>query len=128
MADNNSTGKIISKETADQDFGRPTFSVLMSSEQLQGLASKTTNLLMFDFIDERLIILGDDRNLLYPDGAHFLPEDVFKVYSKEKVLELMETGGESDNFVEIRTDNVTITNGDYTLEFGTFCPPWCGSV
>lgn len=128
MADNNSTGKIISKETADQDFGRPTFSVLMSSEQLQGLASKTTNLLMFNFIDERLIILGDDRNPLYPDGAHVPPETEFKVYSREKVLELMETGGESDTFVEIRTDNVTITNGDYTLEFGAFCPPWCSSV
>ena len=128
MADNNSTGKIISKENADQDFGRPTFSVLMSSQQLQGLASKTTNLLMFNFIDERLIILGDDRKPLYPDGVQVPPESVFKVYSKERVLELMETGGEEDNFIEVRTDNVTITNGDYTLEFGTFCPPWCSTV
>jgi hypothetical protein len=87
----------------------------------------TTNLLMFNIINEKLIILGDERKPLYPEG-YVVPADViFRVYSKEKVFELLDTGSESNNFVEIRGGIITVTNGDYTLEFGSLCPPWCSS-
>jgi len=125
MAENNSWGEIISRETADHDFGKAALSVLISSEQLQSLAAKTLNLLMFNIIDDRLIILGDQRKTLYPDGYIPPPQTIFKVYSKDKVLELIKAGGETNNFIEYRTDNITITNGDYTLEYGALCPPWC---
>ena len=125
MAENYSAGDIISKETANEDFGTASFSVLMSSDQLQSFASKTQNLLMFQFINEKLIILGDDRKPLYPEGFMSPADTVFKVYSKPKVLELIQIGGNDNNFIELRTDTLTITNGDYTLEFGSLCPPWC---
>jgi hypothetical protein len=125
MAENYSAGEIIPKETANEDFGMASFSSLMSSAQIKSIASKTQNLLMFNFIDDKLIILGDYRKPLYPERIIISADTIFKVYSKAKVLELISTGGNDNNFIELRADKITITNGDYTLEFGSLCPPWC---
>jgi hypothetical protein len=125
MPDNNSAGQVITKETADRDFGKASFSQMISSDQLKEMAAKTTKLLMFSFINQKLYILADERKPLFPEGAT-VPEDrVFRVYSKDKVLELIKSGGRNDNSIELRGDLLTVTNGNYTLEFGSFCPPWC---
>lgn len=125
MPDNNSAGKVITKETADKDFGEASYSQMISSDQLKELAAKTTKLLMFSFISQKLYILGDERKPLFPEGAAVPKDIVFRVYLKDKVLELIKSGGSNDNFVELRGELLTVTNGNYTLEFGSFCPPWC---
>lgn len=125
MAESNTWGDIISRESADQEFGEATVSKEISSDLLHSLADQTTNLLMFKIIDNSIFVLGDNRRPLYPDGYVPPAETEFKVYSKEKVLELMESGGDTNNFIEVRGENTTITNGDYTLEYGALCPPWC---
>ena len=125
MAEEFSAGEIITKETADRDFGEVSFSLIISSDQLKQLAAKTSKLLMFNFINKSLVILGDDRKPLYPEETAVSAVPVFTVYSKEKVLELIKTGGDNNNFVELRSEKLTITNGNATLEFGSFCPPWC---
>lgn len=125
MAENFSAGDIIPKETANENFGTASFSVLMSSDQLQSLASMTQNLLMFQIINEKLIILGDNKKTLFPEDFLVPAFTVFKVFSKAKVLELIQSGGNDNNSIERRTGTLTITNGDYTLEFGSLCPPWC---
>ena len=127
MADNQSFGEIISKNEADQQFGSADTSQIIDSIRLQQIAGMSSNLLMFNIINGKLIILGDKREILYPEGYSVAAETVFKVYSKTKVLELMETGGAEDNFVEFRGETLTITNGDSCLEFGSLCPPVCGS-
>jgi len=125
MTENDQWGKIISKETANQDFGPAVFSISVTSEQMKSFASKTSFLLMFKIIDNRLFILGDDRKPIYPEGEVPPQETVFKVFSKDKIRELLDTGGDTNNFVELRADTLTITNSDKTLEFGSMCPPWC---
>lgn len=127
MAENYSEGDIISNESANEEFGTASLSASISSDQLQSIALKTQNLLMFKFLNEKLIILGDDRKPLYPEGAVIAADIEFKVYSKAKVLELIQTGGDDNNFIQLRTNTLTITNGDYTLEFGSLCPPWCSA-
>lgn len=125
MAESYSEGEIIPRETANENFGLASLSVLIPSEQMQEIASKTENLLMFIFMENKLIILGDNRNPLYPEGVSISSDDIFKVYSKAKVLELIQFGGNVNNYIELRMDKITITNGEYTLEFGSMCPPWC---
>jgi len=125
MAEEFSPGEIITKETADRDFGKVSLSQVITSDQLKDLAAKTTKLLMFSFINKNLVVLGDERKLLFPPGIEVSANSVFKVYSKDKILELIKSGGENDNFVEFREDTLTVTNGIYTLEFGSFCPPFC---
>jgi hypothetical protein len=125
MAESYSGGEIISRETANQSFGMASFSVSLLSEEMLDLASKTEDLLMFNFKGDQLFILGDARKPLYPEGVSISLDDIFKVYSKAKVLELIQSGGTVNNYIELRTDRITITNVEYTLEFGSMCPPWC---
>lgn len=126
MAEDQSLGKIISRAEAEQQFGSVGISSLIESIRLQQIAGMTSNLLMFNIMDGKLIILGDKREVLYPEGFSVPADTVFKVYSKLKVLELIEAGGAEDNSVEFRGETLTITNSDSTLEFGSLCPPLCG--
>ncbi len=125
MAESNTYGEIISLETAEQDFGPVSSSATISSDQLKALSDRTVNLMMFNLAGGTIYILGDERSLLYPEGAEVSSGTVFKVYSKTKVLELMNTGKKAENAIEMRGETLTISNGDHTLEFGTLCPPWC---
>ncbi len=125
MAESESLGEIIPRNSADNEFGGAGISVLISSSQLRWMAEITSNLLMFNIIGGKLVILGDGRKILYPEGFQVPADTTFKVYSKIKVLELIESGGTDNNFVEFRGDTLTITNGSSTLEFGSLCPPLC---
>jgi hypothetical protein len=126
MADNQSLGEIISRNEAEQQFGSVGISTSIESVRLQQLAGMTSDLMMFHIMDGKLVILGDKREVLYPEGASVPAETVFRVYSKTKVLELIEAGGAEDNSVEFRGETLTISNGDSCLEFGSLCPPVCG--
>lgn len=128
MAENQSLGEIIPRDDADQQFGTAGISKSISTNQLLKFAGMTNHLLMFNIVEENLIIMGDGRKILSPEGYTSEQETVYKVYSKTKVLELIETGGAQDNYIEFRGDTLTITNGDSTLEFGSLCPPICESA
>jgi vesicle coat complex subunit len=125
MADNQNHGEIISNETAENEFGSVTNSVSILSELLQSLSENTKDLMMFNIQNNQLYILGDNRKILYPSNAQFSTDSVFKVYSKTKVLELLNQGQNKYTTIENRNETITITNGNITLEYGTFCPPWC---
>ncbi len=125
MAESQSLGEIITSDTAEREFGSAGISVSFPSEQLLSIAEMTSNLLMFNIIEEKLIILGDNRKVLYPEGFIISAETVFKVFSKAKVLELIDSGGADVNSIEFRGETLTISNNDSTLEYGTICPPWC---
>ena len=47
------------------------------------------------------------------------------MFSKSKVEELLKLGKNIATFVEYRGNVLTITNGAYTLELSTDCPPNC---
>ncbi len=68
MAENQSLGEIITRDTADLEFGQAGISVSISTSVLEGISGMTSNLLMFNIIGEKLIILGDKRKILYPEG------------------------------------------------------------
>lgn len=125
MADTESFGIIIPGDTAEREFGSAGVSVPFSSEKLLSIAEMTANLLMFNIIEEKLIILGDNRKVLYPEGLNVPADTIFKVFSKSKVLELIKSGSGDENFIEFRGDTLTISNNDSTLEYGSLCPPWC---
>jgi len=125
MAESQSLGEIIPRDTAEREFGSAGISVSFSSDQLLSIAEMTSNLLMFNIMAEKLIILGDNRQVLYPEGFIVPADTIFKVFSKSKVLELLNSGGADVNSIEFRGDTLTISNNDSTLEYGTLCPPWC---
>lgn len=81
---------------------------------------------MLAFDSGNLIILNEKREILYPQTESVNSKDVFIVFQKFLVIELLQKGRSEITVVEQRSSTITITNGLYTLEFGSDCPPWCG--
>ena len=118
-------GEIFTNTEANQKFGPVTSSITITSTQLQDFLNKTNNVLMFKAKDGNLIVLGDGRRPIYPSSAAAAATDVFKAYSKSVISELLNKGGSGSVNIEMRSGTLTITDGDFTLEMGVFCPPLC---
>jgi len=119
-------GKIYTKDEANRIYGPVSTSVQISSSMLSNLANNTTNYLMFRLIDGYLVISGDKRKVLYPAGAVISEKEEMKLFSVSLVTKLITEGNDSFTKIEIRNNNVlTITNGNYTLEYSWPCPPYC---
>ena len=118
-------GQIISKDAADENFGAVTNSYSFNTADLRNYADGTTDLIMFYIENDNTSVLGDNRVPLFPDDSVLDTGKVCSVYSKSKFIELLDTGQDTKTFVELRSETLTITNGNYTLEYGSTCPPIC---
>ena len=87
--------------------------------------NQTQNYVMFQIINGELIILGDGREVLYPVDKIVDPKEVFALFSKSKVIELLCLGSGNLVTVEKRQSHLTVTFGLNTLEYGEPCPPYC---
>lgn len=118
-------GKIISKSEADSLFGKVLVSIDLSNDSLQIYSAESDSLLMFKINNDSLFILDNKRNALYPISAKISSKEIFTVYETQKLNELMNRGTKNINYVELRQNVLTITNGIYTIEYGSLCPPFC---
>jgi hypothetical protein len=118
-------GKIISAEEANKLFGDVIESIKINAKELLSLIGSTDKSVMLNIINGELYILGDARKVLRPATKEVKPEIVFHHYSKEIVLELINSNTDGILSVEKRKETLTITNGANTLEFCVYCPPIC---
>ncbi len=118
-------GKIYSREEANNLFGNVIDSTSISLCDLISAINQTQNYVMFQIINGELIILGDGRKVLYPVGKIVDPKEVFALFSKSKVIELLCLSSGNTVAVEKRQNHLTVTFGLNTLEFGEPCPPIC---
>lgn len=118
-------GKIFTKEEADKLFGNVLKSASVNIEEFNTLMKNTEKNLMFKIYDNKLYILGDGRQVLYPAGSSVDKDSVFIRYSKPLVEELLNKSNSAQVIIELRTNHTTVTYGNYTLEEGLECPPFC---
>lgn len=118
-------GKIISRDEADKLFDSVLVSVKMTAETVQDLISKTEKDVMFKIIENSVVILDNNRKVLYPEYKSVNSEDVFTLYSVSVLKDLLSEGKTAFVYIEQRKEVLTITSGNYTLEFGSDCPPDC---
>lgn len=118
-------GTIYSKPEADQKFGKVIKSIEMPSAQLEDLLKKSGNYVMFKIVEKNLYIIDENRKPLYPGNISVKPDEVFKLLSVSKVFELLKQGQNQQTFFEERENAFSITNGSYTLEQSSLCPPFC---
>jgi hypothetical protein len=119
-------GKIYSNTEADSLYGPVLTFISIPCDQLNNLTSQTTNYLMFGILNGNLTILGDKRVVLYPESTEISQQDVFRYFSISLIQKIIKEGNSSMISIELRNNGIiTITNGNYTLENGVFCPPFC---
>jgi len=118
-------GKIISKEEANKLFGPVLVSKEIPSSTLKSLISQSAKVIMFNIMNNDVYILGDSRKVLLPAGLTINSSEVFHVYSTSIVHELLSNGSGPMTYIEKREKVLTITNGNFTLEYSIICPPFC---
>ena len=118
-------GEIFTNKEANQKFGRVLKSVTLPTSSLHGLLNRTNNFIMFKIIDGEVFVLDKNRNVLYPEGKTINSQEVFTMYSVSVMNELLNLGNNAKIFVEQRSSVLSISYGGFTLEVGSFCPPFC---
>jgi len=118
-------GKLYTKAEGERLYGTVVKSFQFSSEEVNSFLNKTEIVLMFNINDNKLFILGDGRKPIYPLIETVNSEEVFRVFSVSLIQELIEKGKSSITYFEKRNTVLTITNGEYLLEYGLPCPPVC---
>jgi hypothetical protein len=122
----NIVGKIYSNTEATTLYGPVITSVPIPSIQLTNLTYQTTYYLMFRILNGDLTILGDKRVVLFPSNSSISAQDVFRYFSISVIQEIIKDGNNPITSIEERKNgNITLTNGNYTLETSILCPPFC---
>ena len=118
-------GKLYQKAEGEQLYGTVLKSFQIPTEKVLSFLDQTDKVLMFNITDNKLFILGDGRKPIYPVSAIVSSKEVFRVYSTSLIRELISKGKSDTINFEERNSVLTITNGEYLLEFAAYCPPIC---
>lgn len=118
-------GKLFTKSEADKLYGEVLETYKFNRADLINIIARTDSTVMFKFINMTPVILGDHRELLYPDSLIVSDEEKFYLYSKSTVEKLISLYDNNEISIELREYNLTITNGNTTLEESIICPPFC---
>jgi len=121
----NEYGKIFSLSDVVHLFGGVKTSFPVNSKELLTLCSKTDSVIMFGVENATLFIAGKGRNVLQPVGGTLFPEFIMRVFQILKVEELLKLGNSEITEIELRDEVLDLKNGEFILELGTPCPPYC---
>jgi hypothetical protein len=120
------SGEIFTSSEANQKFGTVLVSVSISTGTLQSILKQAGNYIMFKIVNNSVIVIDNNRNVISPQGKSINSQDVFTLFSVSVLNDLLSRGDDSVIYVEQRSEVLSITYGGYTMEVGTFCPPFCG--
>ncbi|MFZ1288469.1 MAG: hypothetical protein WAR79_00140 [Melioribacteraceae bacterium] len=118
-------GKIFALDEANANFGKVLESKSVSSSILKEWLNSTSDKVMFKLEKDNLVVLGDQRDLLFSNLNYNESNEIFHMYSKSKVIELLTMGGSTQTYFENRENVFSISNGEFTLELSFPCPPSC---
>ncbi len=118
-------GEIFAKSEANQKFGPVLVSVSIPTDTLQRILNQTENYIMFKIVNNSAIVLDNNRNVISQQGESISTQDVFTLYSVSVLKDLLSREDSKVINVEQRSEVLSITYGGYTMEVGSFCPPFC---
>lgn len=118
-------GKIISINEAEAEFGKVIENFALPTKDVLSFLNSDGDNLMFLLNENNLYVLNEVRKLVYSTSDYSENNEVFHVYSKSEIAELLELGKDGMTIFENRTSVFSITNGNFTLEYSLPCPPYC---
>jgi len=118
-------GKLFSADEANEKFGKVIESVKVETSSVKDWINSTNDKIMFNLKGESFTVLGDSRELVYSTSRYSETNNKFHMYSKSKLIELVNKGGESTTYLENRNSVFSMRNGNVVLESAMPCPPYC---
>ena len=114
-------GQIFTKQEADTQFGLVLASVAFTKQNIQNFLTQTNNYIMFRVVNNTAIILDNHRMPLYPTGVKMNSADEYVMYSTSVLEELLSLGNNDTVYIEQRSNVLSISNGEFTMEVGVPC-------
>lgn len=122
----NIVGKIFLSAEATGLFGPASVSIPIETSTLNDMLKLTTDYIMFRIDKDSLTILDNNRNAIYPKNAVVKESEIFKYCSVSLLNKLLVGGKMSITNIELRNFGIlSISNGEFVLEFQSPCPPDC---
>lgn len=118
-------GKLFPEYVANQKYGAVIDSVEFPIKNLKNWLNQSHDYIMFKIVNNSLIVLDQDRKVIYPTGAKVDTADVFSMYSKSVVEDLISVGDTKAVVFQQREKVLTVTVGNVTMEVSALCPPFC---
>ncbi|MBK7107079.1 MAG: hypothetical protein IPH62_17545 [Ignavibacteriae bacterium] len=118
-------GEIFIWEEAEKMFGNVLEEQSITTEALKNVLKNTINSVMFNVNNSELTILGDNRKALYFTDSYSENNEIFHLFSKSKLEELLNLGNKEICLFQKREKAYTIQNGQFILEYSIPCPPIC---
>ncbi|HEX2869426.1 MAG TPA: hypothetical protein VHO03_20450 [Ignavibacteriales bacterium] len=120
-------GKIFTKAEADQMFGPVQKKFDIDVNAVKALLDQAGDYIMFNYDTDDLNIMDGNRKLIFNWGQikKLLPTDVYRKFSVSVVRDLLSRGNEQKVHIEKRTDVITVTYSESTMDLGVYCPPDC---
>ncbi len=118
-------GQIFTNAQADNLFGPVLTSIPVSKITFRSFLTRTENYIMFKIINNKAIVLDNNRNVISPEGFRINSGDTFTYYKVSVASELISKGNENTVYIQQRANVLSISSGGYTMEVGVQCPPFC---
>jgi hypothetical protein len=118
-------GEIFTKDEGEKSFGPVNISISLSAAELEQLLNKTEDTFLIKIIGKDLFILDNKKNLLFKTGGDLPENEKLFVYSISVIKTLIEKGKDERIFFEKRKDVLSVLNGNFIMERGSSCPPFC---
>ena len=122
-------GKVITLEEAEELFGQVDEQIEVRTTALQQVLTHVPKYVLMRLENGKLGIYNEKRKGigkgLGKGNPPVGPTEKLHVYSKSKVLEVIQKGKAPITAIQKRGDKMTVQNGVYVLEYATFCPPFC---
>lgn len=121
-------GKIFTKQEADQMFGPVLKKFDIDANAVRALLDRAGEYIMFNYDTDDLYVVDGKKKLIFNYGQmkNNFPTEIFRVFSVSVVRDLLSRGNEEKVHVEKRTDVLTLTYSESTMDMSSPCPPNCG--
>ena len=118
-------GKIFDKKEANILFGDVKSSTELKPNVLKQALLSAKDYVLITVRNGRISLANEKKQVLAGDLQPISTTETVYIFSKDKVAEFVTLIGSSPIIVEQRDATITLTAGDYTLEYALPCPPTC---
>lgn len=118
-------GEIFSRSEGEERFGKITERAEMSTASLENILKTADDYLMFGINEGKIVVADRNRSAVYPGNFMLSSDKVMTIYSTSRIAELIARGGAALLSAEQRERAFTLRCGEYILEVGLPCPPYC---